>query len=290
MSSPYFSLRQLLESGVHFGHRSRRWNPKMAPFIFGVRNKVHIINLQKTVPLLQEALEAIEGTLSSGGRLLFVGTKRQASQAVRAAAEKSGQYFVNHRWLGGMLTNWKTISHSINRLRKLRDFFETDSSDGGLTKKEILKLSREREKLEDVLGGIAEMGGRPDMVIVLDTNKDDLAIKEAQKLGVPVIGILDTNSDPDGITYPIPGNDDAMKAIDLYCDLFSAAALRGLKQGLENAGVDLGNAEILTEEVRTASSASEISCNISGKTEELKEVEEVVLATHEAKADSSAAK
>lgn len=252
MTTPIFSLRQLLEAGVHFGHRPRRWNPKMAPFIFGVRNKVHIIDLQKTVPLLQNALDVIEGTVASGGRVLFVGTKRQAAESVRAAAEKSGQYFVNHRWLGGMLTNWKTISHSISRLKKLREFFETENVEGadtGLTKKETLKLERERERLEAVLGGIAEMGGRPDLVVILDTNKDDIAIKEAGTLGVPVIGVLDTNSDPDGITYPIPGNDDAMKAIDLYCDFFAAAALRGLKQGLEKAGVDLGAAEVVAEEL-----------------------------------------
>lgn len=244
---PAFSMRQLLEAGVHFGHHPRRWNPKMDQYIFGVRNKVHIINLQETVPLLKNALNALQQVAASGGRVLFVGTKRQARDAVREAASRSGQYFINNRWLGGTMTNWRTVSNSIKRLRHLNEFLGQE--DTGLTKKEILKLTREQEKLNANLGGIMEMGGVPDAVVVIDANKDDIAIKEANKLGVPVIGIVDTNSSPDGIDFPIPGNDDAIKAIDLYCSLFANAILSGIKQEMEASGVDLGAQETVEEEV-----------------------------------------
>ena len=234
-------MRQLLESGAHFGHQSHRWNPKMAPYIFGARNSIHIIDLAQTVPLLHRALQTISDTVAKGGRVLFVGTKRQASDEIAAAAKRSAQYFVNARWLGGMLTNWKTISASIARLRKLDEMLGEGAK--GLTKKERLMLSREREKLETALGGIKDMGGTPDLVFVIDTNKEQLAIKEANRLKIPVIAILDTNSNPDGITYPIPGNDDAGRAIQLYCDLVARAAIDGISRSQGAAGVDLGAME-----------------------------------------------
>src|ERR1700732_67160 len=214
-------MRGLLESGAHFGHQSHRWNPKMPPFMFGARNNIHIIDLAQTVPLLHQALKAVSDTVARGGRVLFVGTKRQAQDAIADAAKKSAQYYINSRWLGGMLTNWKTISASIARLRKVDEML--DSGAQGLTKKERLMLSREREKLETALGGIKDMGGVPNLVFVIDTNKEALAIKEANRLKIPVIAILDTNSDPDGITFPVPANDDAGRAIQLYCDLIARA-------------------------------------------------------------------
>jgi small subunit ribosomal protein S2 len=241
MAVPAFSMRQLLEAGVHFGHQTRRWNPKMAPYLFGVRNDVHIIDLQQTVPLLQRALESIREVVSGGGRILFVGTKRQAAEAVAAAAKRCGQYYVNHRWLGGMLTNWKTVSQSINRLRDLEQTLEGDTA--GLTKKEVLQLSRERDKLDRALGGIKEMGGLPDALFVIDTNKEQLAVAEAKKLGIPVAAILDSNSDPDDIALPIPGNDDAIRAIAIYCDLVAGAVLDGLQQEMVARGEDVGASE-----------------------------------------------
>jgi small subunit ribosomal protein S2 len=241
MAVPDFTMRQLLESGAHFGHQSHRWNPKMAPYIFGARNSIHIIDLAQTVPLLHRALQTISDTVAKGGRVLFVGTKRQASDEIAAAAKRSAQYFVNARWLGGMLTNWKTISASIARLRKLDEMLGEGAK--GLTKKERLMLSREREKLETALGGIKDMGGTPDLVFVIDTNKEQLAIKEANRLKIPVIAILDTNSNPDGITYPVPGNDDAGRAIQLYCDLVARAAIDGISRSQGAAGVDLGAME-----------------------------------------------
>jgi len=222
MALPEFTMRALLESGAHFGHQSHRWNPKMAPFIFGARNNIHIIDLAQTVPLLHQALKAISETVARGGRVLFVGTKRQAQDAIADAAKRSAQYYINSRWLGGMLTNWKTISASIQRLRKVDELL--GGAAAGLTKKERLMISRERDKLEKALGGIKDMGGTPDLIFVIDTNKEQLAIKEAQRLRIPVVAVLDTNSDPDGITYPVPGNDDAGRAIALYCDLAARAA------------------------------------------------------------------
>jgi small subunit ribosomal protein S2 len=241
MSLPDFSMRQLLEAGAHFGHQSHRWNPKMGPYIFGARNNIHIIDLAQTVPLLHQALKAVSDTVAKGGRVLFVGTKRQASDAIAEAARRSAQYYINARWLGGMLTNWKTISGSISRLRKLDEMLAAGAV--GLTKKERLMLSREREKLEKALGGIKDMGGVPDLVFVIDTNKEQLAIKEANRLKIPVAAILDTNCDPDGIAYPVPGNDDAGRAIQLYCDLIARAALDGISRSQGALGVDLGAAE-----------------------------------------------
>lgn len=241
MAMPEFTMRQLLEAGVHFGHHTKRWNPKMSPYIFGVRNGIHIIDLQQTMPMLYAALSAVREVTAAGGRILFVGTKRQASDLIADAAGRCGQYFVNHRWLGGTLTNWKTITASIQRLRDLDETLDTEES--GLTKKELLGLTREREKLQRALGGIKEMGGLPDILFVVDTNKEAIAIKEAKKLNIPVVGIIDSNSDPDGISYAIPGNDDAIRSIALYCDLVSRAVLDGLQQEAIASGSDIGESE-----------------------------------------------
>jgi len=238
MALPEFTMRQLLEAGAHFGHQSHRWNPKMERYIFGSRANIHIIDLSQTIPLLHQALVKVREVAASGGRVLFVGTKRQASDPVAASAKRCAQYFVNHRWLGGTLTNWRTISGSIARLRELEGVLDGDH--GGRTKKELLTLTREREKLELSLGGIKDMGGIPDLMFVIDTNKEAIAIQEARKLNIPVVAILDTNSDPDGITYPIPGNDDAARALQLYCDLIADAVLDGLAAGQASMGVDLG--------------------------------------------------
>ncbi|MBT5540333.1 MAG: 30S ribosomal protein S2 [Alphaproteobacteria bacterium] len=249
MPIPEFSLRQLIESGVHFGHRPRRWNPKMAPYLFGVRNGIHIIDLEQTVPLLHEALKALHDVVSTGGRVLFVGTKRQAAEKIAETATRCGQYYVNHRWLGGMMTNWKTISLSIKRLKDMDKQIE-DIEGLGLTKKEILKLERERSKLQLTLGGVAEMGGVPDMVFVVDTNRDSIAVDEAHRLNIPVIGVLDSNSNPDKITYPVPGNDDARRSINLYCNLLAETVLDGLQVHMASAGIDVGSAEDVSEIVQ----------------------------------------
>jgi small subunit ribosomal protein S2 len=241
MALPDFSMRQLLEAGVHFGHQAHRWNPKMAPFIFGERNNIHIIDLAQSVPMLHRALQAVSDTVANGGRILFVGTKRQAQDSIAEAAKKSAQYYVNSRWLGGTLTNWKTISQSINRLRKLDEMLSSGEGQG-YTKKERLTLQRERDKLDRSLGGIKDMGGLPDLLFVIDTNKEDIAIKEARRLGVPVAAVVDTNCDPDGITYVVPGNDDASRAITLYCDLIARAAIDGISRGQGQMGVDVGAA------------------------------------------------
>jgi small subunit ribosomal protein S2 len=246
MALPDFTMRSLLEAGAHFGHQSHRWNPKMAPFIFGARNNIHIIDLAQTVPLMHQALKAVSDTVAKGGRVLFVGTKRQASEAIADAAKRSAQYYINSRWLGGMLTNWKTISGSINRLRKLDE--QLNAGAVGLTKKERLVLSREREKLEKALGGIKDMGGTPDLIFIIDTNKEQLAIKEAARLNIPVAAIVDTNCDPDGIAFPVPGNDDAGRAIALYCDLIARAAIDGISRSQGSSGMDLGAAEAPVEE------------------------------------------
>jgi len=238
MALPDFSMRQLLEAGAHFGHQSHRWNPKMQQFIFGTRNNIHIIDLAQSVPMLHRALQAVSDTVANGGRVLFVGTKRQAADLISDAAKRSAQYYVNSRWLGGMLTNWKTISGSIQRLKKVDELLAGGAQ--GLTKKERLMLSREKEKLDKALGGIREMGGTPDMIFVIDTNKEQLAIQEAQRLGIPVAAIIDTNCDPDGITFPIPGNDDAGRAIALYCDLVARAALDGISRSQGSSGMDIG--------------------------------------------------
>ncbi len=247
MALPSPSMRQLLEAGVHFGHTTRRWNPRMAPFIFGARNGVHIIDLEQTLPLLNQALVAVRDIVAGGGRVLFVGTKRQASEKVAEAAKRCGQYYVNHRWLGGMLTNWKTISNSIKRLRTVEDQLAEEHI--GLTKKELLNLTRERDKLERALGGIKEMGGLPDVIFVIDTNKEHIAVDEATNLNIPVIGVLDSNSDPKGVTFPVPGNDDALRAISLYCDLIADAVLDGIQAELTATGGDAGAAEEAPVEV-----------------------------------------
>ena len=238
MALPDFSMRQLLEAGVHFGHQTHRWNPKMAKYIFGDRNNVHILDLSQTVPLLSNALKMVSDTVAGGGRVLFVGTKRQASEIVADAAERSAQYYVNARWLGGMLTNWKTISNSIQRLRKLDELLAGEGQ--GFTKKELLNLTREREKLNRALGGIKDMGGVPDLMFVVDTNKEAIAIQEAHRLKIPVIAIVDSNCNPDVVDFPIPGNDDAARAISLYCDLIAKSALDGIARQAGASGIDIG--------------------------------------------------
>lgn len=234
------SLQEMLDAGMHYGHVTRKWNPKMAPYIFGKRNGIHIVDLSKSYPLLINALKAIREVTSNCGRILFVGAKPQASDLVKEAAEKCGQYYVNNRWFGGMLTNWKTISQSIKKMKALE---EKIANPGDLTKKEIKLLQKTLDKLELALGGIRNMGGRPDMLVVIDVTREDIAIKEAKKLGIPIVAIVDTDSDPDGITFPIPGNDDTTKAIELYCRLFSDAVLEGLQQGLAKSGIDIGSSD-----------------------------------------------
>jgi small subunit ribosomal protein S2 len=246
MALPEFSMRQLLESGAHFGHRQQRWNPKMAPYIYGSRNDIHILDLTQTVPLLHTALVALRDAAAGGGRILFVGTKRQASEPIAAAAKRCAQYYVNHRWLGGTLTNWQTVSNSIKRMRHIEETLSSAQS-SGLKKKELLGMLRERDKLDRSLGGIKEMGGLPNLLFVIDTNKEAIAVAEARKLGIPVMAILDSNSNPDGITYPIPGNDDAARALALYCDLAARAIIDGLSQGQSAAGIDTGAAEVLPD-------------------------------------------
>jgi small subunit ribosomal protein S2 len=241
MALPDFSMRQLLEAGAHFGHQTHRWNPKMDRFIFGSRSNIHIIDLSQSIPLLHQALVKAREVAGSGGRVLFVGTKRQASDPIATAAKRCAQYYVNHRWLGGTLTNWRTVSQSIARLRELESLLDGEGQ--GRSKKELLQLTRERDKLELSLGGIKDMGGIPDLMFVIDTNKEAIAILEARKLNIPVIAILDTNCDPDGITYPVPGNDDAARAIQLYCDLLADAILDGMAAGAAASGVDLGAME-----------------------------------------------
>lgn len=247
MAFPTFSMRQLLECGVHFGHSTRRWNPKMAPYLFGVRNGTHMIDLEQTAPLLHRGLLAVRDVVAQGGRVLVVGTKRQASEKVADAAKRCGQYYVNHRWLGGMMTNWRTISNAIRRLRDLDQRLQGTIE--GLTKKETLRLTRERDRLDRAIGGIKEMAGLPDILFVIDTNKEAIAIAEANKLKIPVVAILDSNSDPRGIDFPIPGNDDAIRAISLYCDLLVEAVLDGLQQEMVASGGDLGAVEDVHDSV-----------------------------------------
>jgi small subunit ribosomal protein S2 len=242
MALPDFSMRQLLEAGVHFGHQTHRWNPKMQSYIFGTRNNIHILDLGQTVPLLSQALKAISDTVARGGRVLFVGTKRQASDIIAEAARNSAQYYVNARWLGGMMTNWKTISNSIQRLRKLNELLASDNH--GFTKKEALNLEREREKLDRALGGIKDMGSTPDIMFIIDTNKEANAIEEAKRLGIPVVAIIDSNCDPDRIDFPIPGNDDAARAIQLYCDLIAKACIDGIARQQGSMGHDIGAHEV----------------------------------------------
>lgn len=249
-----FTMRQLLEAGVHFGHQTQRWNPRMGSYIYGDRNGIHIMDLTQTVPLLDQALKAIQDTVARGGSILFVGTKRQAQNPIAEAAEKCAQYYMNHRWLGGTLTNWQTVSKSINRLKMIDEKMEAGAE--GLTKKERLGMEREQTKLQASLGGIREMGGVPDLLFVIDVNKEDLAIAEAKKLGIPVVAVVDTNCSPDGVDYIIPGNDDAARAIALYCDLAARAALEGMTSQLGAAGVDLGAMEEAPVEEAVAEEAA----------------------------------
>ena len=255
MAAPTVSMQQLIEAGAHFGHQTHRWNPRMKPYIFGARNGVHIIDLSQTVPLFARALDFVQQTVRAGGKVLFVGTKRQAQEPIAEAARRSGQHFVNHRWLGGMLTNWKTISGSIKRLKTLEEQLSGDTS--GLTKKEVLQLTREKDKLELSLGGIRDMGGIPDVMFVIDANKEELAIKEANVLGIPVVAILDTNVDPSGIAFPIPGNDDASRAVRLYCDAVAEAASTGKGRATIDSGEDIGAMAEPPAEADVAEAATE---------------------------------
>ena len=264
MALPEFSMRQLLESGAHFGHQTHRWNPKMQKYIFGERSNIHIIDLSQTVPLLQQALVKVRDVVSKGGRVLFVGTKRQASEPVADAAKRCAQYYINHRWLGGTLTNWQTVSKSIQRMREVEEINKGEGP-SGLTKKELLNISREYEKLERSLGGIASMGGIPDLMFVVDTNKEAIAIQEAHKLNIPVIALVDSNCDPDEVDFPIPGNDDAARSIQLFCDLIADAALDGLAASQAALGVDLGELENPTEPVLAATAAEELASQEAAK-------------------------
>ena len=265
-----FTMRQLLEAGVHFGHQTQRWNPRMGQFIYGERNGIHIMDLTQTVPMLDAALKAVQDTVAKGGRILFVGTKRQAQNPVAEAAEKCAQYYMNHRWLGGTLTNWQTVSKSIARLKQIDEKMETGFE--GLTKKERLGMERDQGKLQASLGGIREMGGVPDLIFVIDVNKEDLAIAEAKKLGIPVVAVVDTNCPPDGIDYVIPGNDDAARAIALYCDLVARAALEGMSAQLGAAGVDMGEMAEAPEEKVVTEVSAEVVADVSADVEVVAEV------------------
>jgi len=276
MAIPDFSMRQLLEAGVHFGHQAHRWNPKMGEYIFGTRNNIHIVDLAQTVPLLHRALQAVSDTVARGGRILFVGTKRQAQDSIADAAKRCAQYYVNSRWLGGTLTNWKTISGSIARLRKLDEMLSSNEAQG-YTKKERLDLTRERDKLNRSLGGIKDMGGVPDMLFVIDTNKEDIAIAEARRLGIPIAAVVDTNCDPNGISYVIPGNDDASRAVSLYCDLIARAAIDGISRAQGEAGIDVGASakpivEDLPEESAVANLGFEALSGPRGVADDLKKL------------------
>ncbi|MEO5867469.1 MAG: 30S ribosomal protein S2 [Sphingomonas sp.] len=285
MAAPVVSMQQLLETGAHFGHQTHRWNPKMKPYIFGDRNGVHILDLSQTVPLFARALEFVAASTASGGKVLFVGTKRQAQEPVAEAARRSGQHFVNHRWLGGMLTNWKTISNSIKRLKTLEEQLSGDTH--GLTKKEVLQLTREKDKLDMSLGGIRDMGGIPDVMFVIDANKEELAIKEANTLGIPVVAILDSNVSPDGIAFPVPANDDASRAIRLYCEAIAIAATRGGQEQQQRKGVDLGAQDVapVEEALTVAPEATEAAPAASETTAETPEAPEATPTPTEAEAE-----
>jgi len=289
MAIPEFTLRQLLEAGVHFGHQTHRWNPRMEQYIYGSRNGIHIMDLTQTVPMLDAALNVIQQTVSKGGTILFVGTKRQAASAIADAAERSAQYFMNHRWLGGTLTNWKTISNSISRLKSIDEQLEEGAQ--GMTKKERLGMEREQSKLQASLGGIREMNGVPDLLFVIDVKREALAITEANKLGIPVIAVVDSNCAPEGVDYLIPGNDDAARAIQLYCDLAARSALDGMSAQLDAAGVDLGEMEEVSEEVLTSDVAEEAKFDKSTiDPVDTKEAEADPVDTKEAEADPVDAK
>lgn len=279
MSLPKFTIRQMIENGVHFGHHARRWNPKMANYIYGKKDNIHIIDLQQTYPMLYTALNAAREIAANGGKVLFVGTKRQAQDIIKENAERCGQYYVNYRWLGGMLTNWKTVHKSISRLVKLNDMFEKDETEG-YTKKELLNLKKEQEKLSKELTGIMNMGGQPDLVFIVDMPKEELAIKEAKKLGIPVIGIADTNADPELVEFPVPGNDDAIRAIQFYCELVSSAILDGIQAEIAAQGVKLE--EIVDEQKPAKKKAAKAKDN--EESAEKAEVEETKAPAKKAKA------
>lgn len=272
MSLPAFNMRELIEAGVHFGHKTKRWNPRMAPYIYGVRNDIHIIDLGKTVPMLHAALAAIREVTTQNGRILFVGTKRQASEPIAEAAKRCGQYYINQRWLGGLLTNWNTIQASIKRLRKLEE--NLNEPNIGFTKKELLSMTREKAKLEASLGGIKDMGGRPDLIFIIDTGKEDLAVKESQKLGIPIVAVVDSNCSMDGITYAIPGNDDSSRAIRLYCQLISDAVLAGIQASMTKSSADIGEredvAEIIAVEGMEATTKAKTESKVDGEDEQKK--------------------
>lgn len=283
MALPEFTMRELLESGVHFGHQTHRWNPKMKQFIYGARSGIHIMDLSKSVPLLHQALVKVRDTVAKGGRVLFVGTKRQASQPVAEAAQRCAQYYMNHRWLGGTLTNWSTVSNSIKRLRELEETLGGDEQTG-FTKKELLNRERDREKLDKALGGIANMGGLPDLIFVIDTNKEAIAIKEARKLGIPVVAVVDTNCDPDDADFAFPGNDDAARAISLYCNLVADAVLDGLAESSADLGIDLGESEeieALVEADVVAAAAAEVAAEEAAATEATAATEEAAAPTED---------
>nr|WP_290748797.1 30S ribosomal protein S2 [Henriciella sp.] len=282
---PEFTMRQLLEAGVHFGHQTHRWNPKMKPYIYGDRAGIHIMDLSKTVPLLHQALVQVRDTVAQGGRVLFVGTKRQAAQPIAEAAERSAQYFMNHRWLGGTLTNWATVSKSIKRLRELDEVL-SDRDASGLTKKELLVVERERDKLERALGGIANMGGLPSLMFVIDTNKEQIAIKEAKKLGIPVIAVIDTNCDPDDVDFPFPGNDDAARSISLYCNLIADAVLDGLAESSAGLDLDLGESEDVEAMASADVAAADAAAAEASATSEAEAGAEESKGGEEAKAES----
>jgi len=289
MALPTFTMRQMLESGVHFGHVTRRWNPKMEQYIFGTRQGIHILDLQQTVPMLYRAMQAVSDAVAGGGRVLWVGTKRQASIPIAEAAKRCGQYYVNHRWLGGMVTNWKTISNSIRRLKSLEEQL-SEENDGtvGLTKKELLKLTREYDKLDRSLGGIKDMGGLPDIVFVLDTNKESIAVAEANKLGIPVIGVLDSNSSPIGVDYPIPGNDDSTRSIIFYCDMIAGSVLSGIQTEMSTSGIDIGELDNPLSEELPVDGVDDKAVNIEKVEEKVEEkIGEKVEEKVEEKVDNS---
>ena len=281
MTIPSFTLRQLLEAGVHFGHHTRRWNPKMAPFIFGVRNNIHIMNLEDTVPLLSQALNAIRNVAATGGRILFVGTKKSCSDVIAETAKSCGQYYVNHRWLGGMMTNFSTVSNSIQRLKDIDERLASEEINA-LSKKEILKMTRDRDKLNNSLGGIRDMGGLPDMLFVIDTIKDSIAISEAKTLNIPVVAVLDSNSNPDGIDYPIPGNDDALRAVTLYCNLVSESILDGLQAEMLKHGKEIDQVEKLPEQDSNSEDERTLS-NLEDKKSEKKSLQIKIKTSNENK-------
>ena len=272
MAMPNYTMKELLEAGIHFGHQLNRWNPKMEPYLFGERNGIHIIDLQQTYPLINSALKVIRDIAAGGGRVLFVGTKRQAQKIISESAVNSGQYYMNHRWLGGTLTNWKTISKSIVRLKSYDEILNKE--DSGLTKKELVGIQRQRDKLEASLGGIKDMGGLPDALFVIDTNKEHIAIKEANVLKIPVIAVIDSNSNPDGVDFPIPGNDDATRAIAMYCRLVSESILDGLQVSFSDSGNDIGESELLKEDLDIGNKADKSKDSTVLKNEDKIEVKQ----------------